>query len=176
MCAVGHLAGAMGDGTAGGMSRGRVYGQLFICDMPTIGPVDEPSIPVPLDLDDLMWAAACYVFGPLLCVPLLFSRKREIPYVLFHALQALTAGILGAVLYLLFSLVLWMIFNFVAASGSIIIATIQVGLLGLWLVVGLAMFVIFAICAFKAGRGDVFKLPICGEMIENRVLSDLEES
>ena len=136
---------------------------------------DEPSIPIPIDLDDLMWAAACYVFGPLLCLPLLLSHKREVPYILFHALQALVASVLGGVLLVAFSLVLWMIFNFIVVPGSMIVATVQVGLLGIWLLAGLAMFVLFAICAFRAGRGEVFKLFLCGDMVENRVLAIMEE-
>lgn len=143
--------------------------------MPTTGPADEPSIPIPIDLDDLMWAAACYVFGPFLCVPLLLSRKREVPYIVFHALQALFAGIMGVVVLLGFSLVLWMVFNFVVVPGSMIVATVQVGLLGIWLLAGLAMFVVFAACAFRAGRGEIFKLFLCGDMVENRVLSIMED-
>src|SRR5581483_8194794 len=49
---------------------------------------------VPLEPDDLMLSAACYLFWPLLAPVIMLGRRSRIAFVRFHCVQATWFGVL----------------------------------------------------------------------------------
>ena len=128
-----------------------------------------PEILVPFDAGDLMWAAAGYVFWPFVPAVMLCTSKREVPYLRFHFVQSLVSGGLVSVTFLLFTVVLVYFFRSVQSPDSIWLGFAYVGMYGGWLMGLLFCFTWFLLFAWRAGRGDLFKIIIIGPVIEQWV-------
>jgi len=81
-----------------------------------------------------------------------FNKKR---FVRFHAFQCIFFSIAW--------IVLWMVLSFVAHIPFLGWATVLV-----WPLVSLAGFVIWLILVLKAYQGQMFKLPVIGDMAEQQ--------
>ena len=131
-------------------------------------PAEE--IASPLDADDYMWASASYVFWPVLSAPLLLTHKRSVPFVRFHCIQSLIFGFSTLVAFVLFTVVLVTFFRHAASPQATWHGLFFVGLFALWLFSLFGLFVSTLFCAYRAGRGDVFKIPIVGGFAERLTL------
>lgn len=93
--------------------------------------------------DDKLWAGLSYIFSPLVPILLLLmEEKKARPYIKFHAVQSLAAGI-----------VMWIVVPILATL------TLCIGSL-LWLV----MFY----WAYKAYQGEMFEIPVITNFIKNQ--------
>ena len=97
------------------------------------------------------------------------------PYLHFHGLQALFLQFAICTGLALFSLFLWAVFRFSSAPG-VWVGFIYVGLFALWLMAGMGGFLAVLVCAWRAGRGDVYKVPVLGDMAEHRVLAAMADA
>lgn len=132
-----------------------------------------PEIVAPVDFGDLMWAAASYIFWPILPIPMLFTARREQPYLRFHFVQSLLFGIITTIGFSIFTLVLVLIYRGVGSPDSMGMAVVLIALWIGWLFGMLFAFAWFLIFAWRAGRGDVFRVVIIGGLVENWVLSGM---
>lgn len=87
-----------------------------------------------------------------------FLIEKESRFVRFHAMQAILLGVGIVVLY--FAL---MIFQFVLLAVS---DTLGLLFSFLWLIVPLAIIGLIVLCCVKAYQGQMFKLPLIGDMAE----------
>ncbi len=116
-----------------------------------------------LGLDANVGAMLCYI--PICLIGLIFSiivivQDKSNKLARFHAFQALLLMAVGIVLGLGFGLLMGI---FSAITGSTII-----GLLGTLvnIVISLGLLIAFIFCAVKAFQGEMFKLPVIGDMAD----------
>lgn len=136
---------------------------------------DDPAIVPPVDNGALMSAAAAYIFWPVYAPFMLWQTPRHETYLRFHCAQALLFGASTSVAFLLFTLVLAWIFRGVTPE-SIMFGMVLTAMFSAWMVVLLFLFCLYMVFAWRAGRGDVFRVLVAGPMLERWVLSSaLEE-
>lgn len=128
------------------------------------------EIPGTLDLDEMMWAGSAYVFWPLVWLALFMSPKKEVPFVRFHVYQALVFGGLSSFGFLVLTGIIYVVFRN-AGAQSAAMGMFFVGLFGAWLFVFLVLFLLFCYYAYRAGRGDLVRVPFIGGLVEQWVLA-----
>jgi uncharacterized membrane protein len=119
------------------------------------GPTASPSTPAAAGLTDNVAGALAYVtIIPAIVFLVLepFNRKR---FVRFHAFQCLFFAIAWTVL--------WIGLSFIAHIPFLGWATVLI-----WPIVSLVGFIIWLILVLKAYQGQMFKLPIIGDMAEQQ--------
>lgn len=124
-----------------------------------------------VDNADLMWAGASYVFWPILPLPMLFTARGDVPFCRFHFLQSFFFGLGLTSAFVVFSVVLSYVFYSIQPGESMSVGITFVIMFGGWLLVFLLCFVWFMIFAYRAGRGDVFKVLLIGNVIEGWIIS-----
>ncbi len=101
---------------------------------------------------------------PICAIGLIFSiiilvtdKTNKLPR--FYAFQSLLLHAVFIVLYIIAAALI----GFAAAANSSIM-----GLLGslLWFVVVIGILIVFVICCIKAFQGNIFKLPVIGDMAD----------
>lgn len=116
-----------------------------------------------LGLDLNVGALLCYVN---ICLPigLVYSiivivtdKSNKLPR--FHAFQSLLMTVVGVVLGIALNIV-----SAVAVAADVAILSILIGLVSL--VFGLGMLVLIIIAAVKAFQGQVYKIPVIGNMAD----------
>lgn len=120
-----------------------------------IGNAPGPSAPAGAGLTDNVAGALAYVtIIPAIVFLVLepFNRKR---FVRFHAFQCLFFAVAWTVL--------WILLSFVAHIPFLGWATVLI-----WPLVSLVGFVIWLILVLKAYQGQMFKLPVIGDMAEQQ--------
>lgn len=132
-----------------------------------------PDILPPFSEDDRMLSGLVYPLWPFVSPLILYTFKREEPYVHFHALQALALGGVSIAASLLLGmltiLIMWLL-----PSWSIAIS----GILGLAVFVTVT-FVLFTYMAFilyvawQAGSGVFLRLPFIGRWAEEKMQNSL---
>lgn len=116
-----------------------------------------------LGLDNNIGALICYLniclpFGLIYSIIVLVTDKtNKLPR--FHAFQSIFLLVVGVVLCIIAA----MIFGVGAAANSSLIAGL--GWL-IYMVVGLGLLVAVILCAIKAFQGQLFKLPVIGDLAD----------
>ncbi len=118
-----------------------------------------------LGLDNNVGALICYV-GNLVCaLGLIYSiivvvtdKTNKLPR--FHAFQSILLSVAGLVI----GLALQVLVGIAAAANSSLLAMV-IGLVALVYVVALLGFIIYA--AVKAFQGQIFKIPVIGNLADN---------
>ena len=128
----------------------------------------------PYDDGELMWAGASYVFWPLLPGPLLLTARREEPFLRFHFIQALLFGVLSTVGFAVFTLVVVYVYRSAGTPDGVGMGMLYVSMFGVWLLGLLFYFAWFMIFAWRAGRGDVFKVFLIGPLIAHWVIGGMQ--
>jgi uncharacterized membrane protein len=117
-----------------------------------------------LGLDNNVGALICYV-GNIICalgliysvIVLVTDKTNKLPR--FHAMQSILLSATGLIAGLIFG----MVFGAAAAARSGILS----GLGGLlYMIFGLAMLAAIIFCAIKAYQGEIFKLPVIGDLAD----------
>jgi uncharacterized membrane protein len=110
--------------------------------------------------DDGLFGALCYIISVLVPLFVLFTDKKSNKFLAFHAWQSL---ILSVVLFVFF-------FGFMAVTMVLTIVTGGVAgilnclLLPIWFVAILGVLVI----AYKAYKGERYKIPVIGDFAEKQ--------
>lgn len=103
---------------------------------------DQVEVPE-VSSDDKLWAALSYVFSPLVpIILLLMEEKKTRPFIKFHAVQSLAAGI-----------VLWIVVPIIAT---------------LTLCIGSVLWLVMFYWAYKAYQGEMFDIPVITKFIKNQ--------
>lgn len=97
-----------------------------------------PPVPSEVTSDDKLWAALCYVFWPIAILMLLMEDKKSRPYINFHAVQSLVAGIVLSV-----------------------ISAITFG-------IGCIVMLVMLYFAYKAYQGEQFEIPVLTKFIKDQ--------
>lgn len=97
----------------------------------------------------------CYLFTWLSGLIFLLIEKEN-RTVRFHAIQSLCLCVVAVVLFIVVAIL-------TAILGAIATALALIGTL-LWAVVGIGIFVIWILLMVRAYQGNLWKLPIVGEM------------
>ena len=126
-------------------------------------------------LDDNIAALLTYIFGWVSGL-IFFLIEKDSKLVRFHAMQSILFGIVWSVLMVVLVFI-GMIFTFIGAAATAAAGDAAGTLFGLiislvWLLVWLvplALFVGLILTAVKAYQGQMFKLPIIGNMAEKIV-------
>ncbi|MGV8124093.1 MAG: DUF4870 domain-containing protein [Candidatus Xenobiia bacterium LiM19] len=140
----------------------------------------------PMEEGDTMIAALGYPFWYIVSPLILFTRKREEPFMKYHALQALIFGAALVVAQIILFLIMIGIFSCVPSLKGIIRdgyvwkGYMEKGcfFLSVFVIVILIYCVMLSIVfyfAYKAFRGDHFRIPFIGVMLEKKYFSYLED-
>jgi uncharacterized membrane protein len=110
-------------------------------------------------LDANVAALISYIFVPILGIVFYLIEKNS-RFVKFHAMQSILFGAAWIVIWIGLSIV----------SG--VLAAVHLGILNLLLlpielIVGLGFFILWILAAIKAWQGQMYKLPIIGNIAEN---------
>ena len=127
--------------------------------------MENPSGKTALGLDNNIGAGLCYV-GNLVCalgliysiIVIVTDKTNKLPR--FHAFQSILLSAAGIVC----GIVINILAGIAAAAGSGILAML-IGLVAI--VFGLGMLIAVIFSAVKAFQGQVFKLPVIGNMADN---------
>jgi uncharacterized membrane protein len=139
--------------------QGYGYGQQYgappnapLTPPPGGGPNDKTAI----GLDAKIASALGYPIGIIALIEIIIEKENR--FARFHALQSLLLSVGAVVLLIVLSI-------FVAILSAI---SSYLGLLGLFIpLLWLAYFVGMLFCAYKAYQGQMFKLPVIGDMAAN---------
>jgi len=103
-----------------------------------------------LGMEENIEGALCYVLGWVTGI-VFYLLEKENKFVRFHAMQSILVFLPLSVIYWIFGWMLWWI-PFIGWAISILI--------------GLLMFILWLVLMIKAYQGEMFKLPVVGDMAE----------
>ena len=124
----------------------------------------------PISEDDKMLAGFPYVVWPIGSLFILASRKKEDPFLYYHAVQALLVGaLLGFFSFLLIAF-LFICFRFMPGSSSYIPTFFSLGFLfaGGFAVLAVLLTAIFL--GWRATEGEMLRIPFIGDFAEEKML------
>lgn len=117
-----------------------------------------------------MLAGLPYVVWPIGSAFILLSRKREDPFLHYHAVQALAAGGVLAAALLVLMLGLFLVFRVMPGSaqygGAVLGMMVMFG--GGTLLMGVLLSALFL--GWRATEGEMLRLPIIGDFAEEKML------
>lgn len=124
----------------------------------------------PISEDDKMLAGLPYVVWPIGSLFILASRKKEDPFLYYHAIQALFAGGVLALGTLFLTLGLFLVFRVMPATATYAPAVFSMGVVfggGALLV---TLFLIALFLGWRATEGEMLRIPYVGDFAEERML------
>jgi uncharacterized membrane protein len=152
-----------------GHKSGRIATKLYV-----FAPLEKrpPILKVlpPISDDDKMLAGLPYVVWPIGSLFILISRKKEDPFLHYHAVQALLAGgVLGALLMIL-TLGLFLVFRIMPSSAHYLSAMFGMAVMlgGGALLLGVLLSALFL--GWRATEGEMLRLPLIGDFAEEKML------
>ena len=117
-----------------------------------------------------MLAGLPYVVWPIGSLFILASRKKEDPFLHYHAVQALLAGGAMALSVLLVILVMIVGFRVMPGSASYIPAFLGFGTIVVSGSVALVILLTAVFLGWRATEGEMLKIPILGDYAEEKML------
>lgn len=117
-----------------------------------------------------MLAGLPYVVWPIGSIFILASRKKEDPFLCYHAVQALLAGAVMVTAVVVVLLMMFVGFRVLPGSASYAPAVISLGTL---IGGGTAIVCVFLTALFlgwRATEGEMLRLPLLGDFAENKML------
>lgn len=139
----------------------------------------------PLQEEDSMLAALSYPFWYIVSWLILLSGKKDDPFVRFHAIQSLVFGAATSVASLFITLMFCGIFRLVPSAAKILKGEVWKGYMwqGVIYVIlfTLLCFILFIISvvvfyyAYRAYKGEYFKIAIIGARIEEKYFMFLRD-
>ncbi len=120
------------------------------------GPTGKSSIGLDANVAALVAYIATWITGLII-----YLTEKENRFVRFHAMQAILLGVTTIVIYIglgIVMIILRLMSDVLALLGGL-----------LWLLFGLAFFAAWIFCMIKAYQGQLFKLPVIGDMAEKIV-------
>ena len=121
--------------------------------------MNHDDVPMTLDTDDMMWAACSYLFWPFMWLILLFSERKDVPFVRFHTAQATLTGLVCTGGFSLGTMLLTLFYKqFIpeSLSGGVFMMALFAG----WLVALLLIALWFLYLAYQAAQGASPRVPL----------------
>ncbi|MDQ3685355.1 MAG: DUF4870 domain-containing protein [Acidobacteriota bacterium] len=135
-------------------------------------PYGQPSGQTPgtssTGLQENLAALLTYIFIPITSIIFLVIEKSS-RLVRFHAMQALLLGVGMFVLMIVLSIVMTVVIGVAAAASSTLAGIVGLISMLFWLVLLIGMLLVWVLCLVKAYQGQMFKLPIIGNIAEGLV-------
>lgn len=117
-----------------------------------------------------MLAGLPYVVWPIGSFFILASRKKEEPFLCYHAIQALLSGAVMGLLVLGITVLLFLGFRVLPGSASYAPAVFSLGTLGVGAVTLVSLFLTALFLGWRATEGEMLRLPILGDFAEQKML------
>lgn len=117
-----------------------------------------------------MLAGLPYVVWPIGSFFILASRKKEEPFLCYHAIQALLSGAIMCLLVLGVTVLLFLGFRVLPGSASYAPAVISLGTLGVGAVTLVSLFLSALFLGWRATEGEMLRLPFLGDFAEQKML------
>ncbi|HEV2911926.1 MAG TPA: DUF4870 domain-containing protein [Pyrinomonadaceae bacterium] len=122
----------------------------------TTPPGGGPNDKTALGMDANLASAIGYPIGIIALIMVIIEKQNR--FARFHALQSLLLSVASVILLIVLSI-------FVAILSAV---SSYLGLLGLFIpLLWLVYFAALIFCAYKAYQGEMFKLPVIGDMAAN---------
>lgn len=136
-------------------------------------PNEYDDILPPLSSEDKMMAGSCYPFWP--CVPffVLFSSKRQDPFLAFHAVQAIAVGVTTSVLMVVGLFLMWVSFSSLPTSWMMTSGAIGVFMMLAFLGFGGFCFLAQIFLGWQASSGRFLRVAGLGDLCEAKMASIL---
>ncbi len=120
-----------------------------------------PAKPAAGSGDDNLFGALAYIIAVLLPLFILFSDKKSNKFLVFHAWQSLLFSVAWVVI--------WIVFTVITVIGGIISGGLGFILSCVSLLLLLVMLVLALFLAYRAYKGERYKLPVIGDIAEKQV-------
>lgn len=117
-----------------------------------------------------MLAGLPYLLWPIGSVFILASRKKEDPFLYYHAVQALIWGCSVLICTLVSLVVLAITFRLAPSSGGYFSGFFGVGILLAAGFMGMMVFFSAIFLGWRATEGEMLKIPFMGDFAENKML------
>jgi Predicted membrane protein len=110
-------------------------------------------------------ALVSYLFIPWTSIAVLVTEKQN-RFVRFHAFQSLLLGLGMVALTILLSIIIGIVTLIAGAVSPYAGIIVSVLSLILWIFIALAILALWALCLYKAYRGETYKVPFVGKTAE----------
>ena len=124
----------------------------------------------PLTDEDKMLSGLCYPLWPIAPAFILWSPKKDDPFLLYHAYQGLGFGGFASAATLVVFVVLSLMFRLLPGGSVLVPGMLGVATFGAGLLAFLGVFLVALFLGWRASAGDMFALPLVGEWAEERML------
>jgi uncharacterized membrane protein len=133
---------------------------------------NNPAGKTALGLDNNVGALICYVGNIICALGLIYSiivvvtdKTNKLPR--FHAFQSILLSVSCFVIAIVLNILTAILIGGASATGSGAAAAGSMGLVSIiYLIFGLGVLVAIIFCAIKAFQGQIFKLPIIGNLAD----------
>jgi len=119
----------------------------------------EPNATASSGLEANIAGLLCYLFGWVSGLIFLLIDKR--PFVRFHAAQSIGLSVGAIVAFIVFTIVVTVLTVITAGFGAITVL--------LFPLIGLGIFVLTVVCMIRAYKGEKYKLPVVGNIVQKMV-------
>jgi uncharacterized membrane protein len=137
--------------------------QGAVAAAPAGGSAAATAAPATAGMEENVAGLVSYIFGWITGLIFLLIDKR--PFVRFHAAQSIALNICFVPIWILYIILSFILTAITAALHF------PIGIISFFLmpVIGLAFFVTWIFCMYKAYQHEKFKLPIIGNLVEKMV-------
>ncbi|MBS2035446.1 hypothetical protein JST97_10695, partial [bacterium] len=136
-------------------------------------PNEYDDILPPLSSEDKMMAGSCYPFWPFVPFFVLFSSKRQDPFLAFHAVQAVAVGITSTILMVVGLFLMWVSFSSLPTSWMMTSGAVGVVLMLSFLAFGGFCFMAQIFLGWQASSGRFLRVIGLGDLCEAKMASIL---
>jgi uncharacterized membrane protein len=119
-------------------------------------------------LDANIAALLSYLFG-LLSGVIFYVIEKDSKFVKFHAMQSILFNVVVAVIAIGGMIILGILGVVLSSMSDALGIIYSIIMLGFWLIFMAVVFVAAILCLYKAFKGQMFKLPVIGNMAEKIV-------
>lgn len=110
-------------------------------------------------------ALLTYIFIPVTSIVFLVIEKSS-RLVRFHAMQSLLLGAAMIVLSIVLSVLMMVVVGVVGVASSTLAGIVGLLSMLLWFGLWIGMLLVWVLCLVKAYQGQIFKLPVIGNIAE----------
>ncbi|MGE0488591.1 MAG: DUF4870 domain-containing protein [Vulcanimicrobiota bacterium] len=124
----------------------------------------------PLTDEDKMLSGLCYPLWPIAPAFILWSPKKDDPFLVYHAYQGLGFGGFASAATVVVFVVLSLMFRLLPGGSVLVPGMLGILTFGTGLLAFLGVFLVALFLGWRASAGDMFGLPLVGEWAEERMV------
>lgn len=111
-------------------------------------------------IDPKLAGLLCYLFAPLAGI-IFYLMEKEDKFIRFHALQSIALAVAGIVISIGLTIIIAVLSAVSGGLGCILSL--------IWPIFGILWIVVVILAMVKAYQGEMYKLPVLGDMVEKYV-------